>query len=194
GGTTRGAKTCHGPLPCACESDVALPQSCQRDVPRSYFVFVVAAAMLSAGISLRRSILPSVRIACPRSIARATLRRPERQRRETSPPQISASGSGCCVTSGGIGLGKGTSLSISAGALDRAVRTSRRDGHYCAAHRAMVVGAAGSAIRHRKSPGCRQQCWHRGGRARGSRRLYAWPLRRAECDQRNALRQAQFQF
>ena len=26
------AKTCHGPLPCACESDVALPQSCQRDV------------------------------------------------------------------------------------------------------------------------------------------------------------------
>jgi hypothetical protein len=31
------AKTCHGPLPCACESDVALPQSCQRDVPRSYF-------------------------------------------------------------------------------------------------------------------------------------------------------------
>src|SRR6266508_6270779 len=30
--------------------------------------------MLSAGISLRRSISPSVRIACPRSIARATLR------------------------------------------------------------------------------------------------------------------------
>src|SRR5947208_5280530 len=29
---TRSAKTCHGPLPCACESDVALPQSCQRDV------------------------------------------------------------------------------------------------------------------------------------------------------------------
>src|SRR6266446_10891201 len=25
------------PLPCACESDVALPQSCQQDVPRSYF-------------------------------------------------------------------------------------------------------------------------------------------------------------
>src|SRR5258706_4662908 len=36
---TRGAKTCHGPLPCACESDVALPQSCQRDVPRSYFLW-----------------------------------------------------------------------------------------------------------------------------------------------------------
>jgi hypothetical protein len=31
------AKTCHDPLPCACESDVALRQSCQRDVPRSYF-------------------------------------------------------------------------------------------------------------------------------------------------------------
>src|SRR5260370_20581101 len=31
------AKTCHGPLPCACESDIALPQSCQREVPRSYF-------------------------------------------------------------------------------------------------------------------------------------------------------------
>ena len=42
----------------------------------------------------------------------------------------------------------GTSLSDAAGALDRAVRTSRRDRHYCAAHRAMVVGAAGSAIRH----------------------------------------------
>src|SRR5262245_44374037 len=25
--------TCYGPLPCACESDVALPESCQRDVP-----------------------------------------------------------------------------------------------------------------------------------------------------------------
>jgi hypothetical protein len=52
--------------------------------------------------------------------------------------KISASGSGCCVTSGGIGLGKGTSLSIPAGALDRAVRTSRRDGPYCAAHRARL--------------------------------------------------------
>jgi hypothetical protein len=31
------AKTAIGPLPRACESDVALPQSCQRDVPRSYF-------------------------------------------------------------------------------------------------------------------------------------------------------------
>jgi hypothetical protein len=33
----RATKTCHGPLPRACESDVALPRSCQRDVPRSYF-------------------------------------------------------------------------------------------------------------------------------------------------------------
>jgi hypothetical protein len=31
-----GAKTCHGLLLCACESDAALPQSWQRDVPRSY--------------------------------------------------------------------------------------------------------------------------------------------------------------
>jgi hypothetical protein len=42
----------------------------------------------------------------------------------------------------------GASLSVAAGALDRAVRTSRRDRHYCAAHRAMIVGAAGSAVRH----------------------------------------------
>ena len=31
------AKTCHGPLPCACESDVVLPKSCQRDMPKSSF-------------------------------------------------------------------------------------------------------------------------------------------------------------
>ena len=43
---------------------------------------------------------------------------------------------------------EGASLSDAAGALDRAVRTRRRDRHYCAPHRAMVVGAAGSAIRH----------------------------------------------
>jgi hypothetical protein len=70
------------PLPCACESDVALPQSCQQDVPRSYFCGGSGDAV---GRHLTQTfILPSVRIACPRSIARATLRRPERQRRETS--------------------------------------------------------------------------------------------------------------
>ena len=47
-----GAKTCHGPLPCACEGEVAFPQSCQRDVPRSYFCS-------GSGIS------PSVRVAGP---------------------------------------------------------------------------------------------------------------------------------
>ena len=37
GGAVHSIKTCHGPLPCACESDVALAQRCQRDVSRSYF-------------------------------------------------------------------------------------------------------------------------------------------------------------
>ena len=32
-----GDDPCHGPLPCVCESDIALAMSCQRDVPRSYF-------------------------------------------------------------------------------------------------------------------------------------------------------------
>jgi hypothetical protein len=38
---------CLCPLPCACESDVALPQSCQRDVPKSYRLAVTP--MPSAG-------------------------------------------------------------------------------------------------------------------------------------------------
>ena len=68
------------------------------------------------------------------------------------------------------------------------------DRHRRAPDRAMAVGAAWSAIRHRESAGRRRQSWHRGGRARASRRLYARPDRRAERDQRDALRQAQFQF
>ena len=57
-------------------------------------------------------------------------------RHETSPPTISASGRGRCLAAGNLALGLGASLSDTAGAHHRAVRTSRRDGHYCAAHRA----------------------------------------------------------
>src|SRR5215831_8573871 len=70
------------------------------------------------------------------------------ERHETSPPHILASGRSCCRAVGRVGDRTGTDLSDAAGALDRAVRTSRRDRHYRAAHRAMVVGAAGAAIRH----------------------------------------------
>src|SRR5260221_6114506 len=63
------AKTCDGPLPYTRESDVALPQSCQRDVPRSYFCGGSADAV--GKHRTQTFISPSVRIACPRSIARA---------------------------------------------------------------------------------------------------------------------------
>jgi hypothetical protein len=54
---------------------------------------VAAAAMLSAGISLRRSISPSVRIACPRPFIHVQQRRiREEDANETSPPTFFASG------------------------------------------------------------------------------------------------------
>ena len=58
----------------------------------------------------------------------------------------------------------------------------------------MAVGAARPAIRHREPAGRRHQYRHRGGRARaadGYTLLLVGPARR---DQRDALRQAQFQF
>ena len=61
---------------------------------------------------------------------------------------VLASGCGRRRAAGRLAHREGASLSVAAGALYRAVRTRRRDRHYCAPHRAMVVGAAGSAIRH----------------------------------------------
>ena len=44
-------------------------------------------------------------------------------------------------------------------------RARRRERHRRAPDGSMAVGAAWSAIRHRKPAGCRQQYRHRGGRA-----------------------------
>ena len=66
--------------------------------------------------------------------------------------------------------------------------------HHRAPDGSMAVGAARPAIRHREPAGRRQQYRHRGRRARAAGRLHAPPGRRGERDQRDALRQAQFQF
>ena len=106
-------RICHGPLPCACESDVALPQSCQRDVPRSYFCG-------GSGDAVGRHLTQTFNFAvcfasaCPRARHCA-----ERQRRETSPPHILASGRGCCRAAGRVAHRAGASLSVAAGAHHR---------------------------------------------------------------------------
>jgi tripartite-type tricarboxylate transporter receptor subunit TctC len=61
---------------------------------------------------------------------------PRRDWNETSPPSISASGSGRCRAAGGLADCASASLSDAAGAFDRAVRSRWCDRHYCAAHRA----------------------------------------------------------
>ena len=73
-------------------------------------------------------------------------------------------------------------------------RRRRRDRHRRAPDGSMAVGAARPAIRHREPAGRRQQYRHRGGRARAAGRLHASPGQLGERDQRDALRQAQFQF
>ena len=78
--------------------------------------------------------------------------------------------------------------------IDRRLCRRRRDRHRRAPDRAMAVGAARPAIRHREPAGRRQQYRHRGGRACAAGRLHAAPGRCGERDQRDALRQAQFQF
>ena len=78
--------------------------------------------------------------------------------------------------------------------IDRRLRPRRRDRHHRAPDRPMAVGAARPAIRHREPAGRRQQYRHRGGRERAAGRLHAPPGRRGERDQRDALREAQFQF
>ena len=70
----------------------------------------------------------------------------------------------------------------------------RRDRHHRAPDGSMAVGAARPAIRHREPAGRRQQYRHRGGRACAAGRLHAPLGRSGERDQRDALRQAQFQF
>ena len=78
--------------------------------------------------------------------------------------------------------------------IDRWLCRRRFDRHRRASDGTMAVGAARPAIRHREPAGRRRQYRHRGGRARACGRLHAPPGRTGERDQRDALRQAQFQF
>ena len=89
----------------------------------------------------------------------------------------------------------GASLSVAAGAHRRRLCRRRRDRHRRAPDRAMAVGAARPAIRHREPAGRRQQ--YRRPRRSCARPPDGYTLLLVSCgerDQRDALRQAQFQF
>ena len=105
---------------------------------------------------------------------------------ETSPPKaISASGRGRCRTPGSVARHLGASLSVAAGALDSRLYLGRQHRHHIAPVGSAVVGAARSAIHHRKSTGGWHQHRHRGGRARAGRRPYAsfrQCIKRNQCD------------
>ena len=88
----------------------------------------------------------------------------------------------------------GASLSDAAGAHRRRLCCRRRARHRRAPDGSMAVGAARPAIRDREPAGCRRQYRHRGGRASAPGRLHAPACRRSGRNQRDALRQAQFQF
>ena len=78
--------------------------------------------------------------------------------------------------------------------IDRRLCGRRYGRHHRAPDRPMAVGAARPAIRHREPAGRRHQYRHRGGRACAAGRLHASRGRPVRRDQRDALRQAQFQF
>jgi len=83
--------------------------------------------MLSASIPLRPSFVRSshARIARPRRFARACDERiRERDARETSPPALSASGSGRWRAAGGLAHRAGADLSVASGASDCGVQCS----------------------------------------------------------------------
>ena len=79
-----------------------------------------------------------------------------RDRDETSPPTISASGRGRCRAAGRVALRLGASLSDAAGAHHRRLCRRRCDRHRRAPDGPMAVGAARPAIHHRKPAGRRQ--------------------------------------
>ena len=109
--------------------------------------------------------------------------------------RISASGRGRCRAAGRVAHRVGASLSDAAGAHHcRRLPPGGVERHSRAPDRPMAVGAARPAICHREPAGGRQQYRHRGGRARAARRLHAPRGPDCERDQRDALRQAQFQF
>ena len=76
--------------------------------------------------------------------------------------------------------------------IDRRLSPWRRGRHLRTPYRAMAVGPAWPAIRHREPAGCREQYRHRGGREGAAGRLHAPPCQHYERDQRDTLRQAQF--
>ena len=107
---------------------------------------------------------------------------------------ISASGRGRCRAAGRVARRLGASLSDAAGAHRCWLPARRRCGHHGAPDRSMALGAAWSAVHHRQPSGSRQQHRHRSGRARAADGYYAAHGRDLQRDQRDALRQAQFQF
>ena len=153
--------------------------------------------MPSAGFSTQ-TIICAVYPAASR--ARAHLRACNRDDREedvneTSPPQNSLH-----LAAGAAALPAVSRIARAQAYPTRPVRiivgfaARRRDRHPRAPDGPMAVGAARPAIRRREPAGCRHQYRHRGGRACARRRLHAAPGRLAERDQRDALREAQFQF
>ena len=103
---------------------------------------------------------------------------------ETSPPTISASGSGRCRAAGRLADRKGANLSDAAGPHRRRFCRRRRNRHRRAPDRPMAVGAARPAIRHREPARRRQQYRDRGGRQCAGRRLHApaWSVRRTRIN------------
>ena len=112
---------------------------------------------------------------------------------ETLPPTISATRRGRCRAAGRLPR-LGENLSDAAGSLDRAISAGRANRHPGTPDRSMAVGTARPALRHRQPARRRNKYRHRGGRARARGRPYAPPDRAKQRDQRDALRQAQFQF
>ena len=113
---------------------------------------------------------------------------------ETSPPTISASGSGRCRAPGVSRVAWAQTYPTRPVRRIVGYPRRRRDRHHRALDRPMAVGPARPTIYHRESSRRQRQYRHRGGRKCVPRRLYAPPGQRRECDQRNALRQAQIQF
>ena len=114
--------------------------------------------------------------------------------RETSPPKFSSAGRKRCRAADRPTHRFRASLSSAAGESCCRLCSRRRCRHYSTSRRPMARGAARPAIHHREPAGRGQQHRHRGGRARVRRRIHAAHGRELERDQRDALRQPQFQF
>ena len=177
------------------KSDVALRSS--RPTGRAEVPFFGGRLMPSAGIPLRPSFVRSIhaRIARPRPFTRVQYRRSGRRTPMKLPRRQFLH-----LAAGAAALPAVSRIAWAQAYPTRPVRiivgfaAGGGDRHRRAPDRSMAVGAARPAIHHREPAGRRRQYRHRGGRARARRRLHAAPGQFAERDQRDALRQAQFQF